>query len=70
METSGTDLKVKRVRAGISQLDLAARMGRTRQTVARYEGLARVPVQVAEDYERALTTSTDVGFDVVDRVPA
>ncbi len=61
MATSGIDLKVQRVRAGVSQVALAERMKLHRATVARYEGLARVPDAIADDYLRALATLSDVG---------
>ena len=61
MATTGIDLRVERTRAVVKQQDLAARMGRSRATVHRYEGLAIVPDEVAAEYRRALATFGNVG---------
>jgi transcriptional regulator with XRE-family HTH domain len=44
----------------VKQQDLAARMGRSRATVIRYEGLLRVPDDIQTLYLDALATFTEV----------
>ena len=68
MATTGIDLKLERVRAGVSQIALAERMRLHRATVARYEGRARVPDQVAADYRAALATFDDVATSTKEAV--
>ena len=60
MATTGTDLLVERTRSRVKQQDLAARMGRSRVTLSKYERLAVVPDQVAAEYRAALATFDDV----------
>lgn len=60
MVISGTDLKVERVRANVTILEVAARMGVSRQTVWGIERSARVSGQRAQEYRDALVTSDDV----------
>lgn len=52
----GMDLKLRRVEARVSIKNLADRMGRTRQTVRRYEELEVVPAEVVDLYSTALAT--------------
>lgn len=59
MATTGIDLKLERVKAGVSQIALAERMELHRATVARYEGLLRVPDHMADAYRQALATFHD-----------
>lgn len=59
--TSGMDLKVERIRAGINQADLAARIGVTRPTLSRWESMARVPAPKAERYLTAVREVSGVG---------
>lgn len=54
----GMDLKLRRVEARVSIQDFAARLGRTRQTVRRYEELEVVPAEVVDQYLAALNTFT------------
>ena len=54
MQTTGTDLLVKRVRARVTQTALADALGVNRATVHRYESRERVPPQFVERYEQAL----------------
>ena len=58
--TTGMDLKVRRVAAGIKQRDLAARIGVTRQTLTRWEGLPIVRSEDAQRYMAAVQTVRDV----------
>jgi hypothetical protein len=41
-------------------MDLAPAIGRDRRTVARYEGLAVVPEEIAAKYREALATFREV----------
>ncbi|MBA2558391.1 MAG: helix-turn-helix transcriptional regulator [Propionibacteriales bacterium] len=68
MAHTGLDLKLQRTAARVQQNELAARMGRSRATVNRYEGLAVVPDGVAYAYLRALGISRD-SRDSVDPAP-
>lgn len=60
---TGMDLKLRRVAARVKMADLAERMGRSRATLHRYEGLQIVTQQVAEEYLAALATFSDVATD-------
>lgn len=60
METTGLDLRLERVAARVKLIDLSKRMGRSRATVARYEGLAVVNPDVAFLYREALATFREV----------
>ncbi len=57
---TGMDLKLRRTEAREQMQELAARMGRSRATIHRYEGLAVVPDDIARLYFQALVTSRDV----------
>jgi len=61
MQTSGTDLKVERVKANVSIQDIAARMGVSRQTVWGIERSAHVAPDRAAQYRAALLTLDDIG---------
>lgn len=52
----GMDLKLRRVEARVSIKDFATRMGRSRQSVRRYEELEVVPADVVERYLTTLAT--------------
>jgi transcriptional regulator with XRE-family HTH domain len=52
----GMELRLQRVAARVTIQDLAARMGRSRQTVRRYEQLEVVDPQVVRDYLKALAS--------------
>ncbi len=54
--TTGMELRLARVAQRVKLNDIAKRMGRSRATLHRYEGLAVVDPQVAADYHRALAT--------------
>ena len=58
--TTGMDLRLARTAARVQQRQLAARLGVSRATVNRYEGLAAVPDGKAERYLEALATFADV----------
>ena len=60
MATSGLDLRLERVAARVKLIDLANAMQRHRATVARYEELAIVDVEIVDDYRKALATFSDV----------
>lgn len=60
MTTSGTDLKVERVRANVTIIDLAARMGLSRQTLWGLERAARVAPERVTQYREALLTFDEV----------
>lgn len=59
MATTGTDLKVERVRAGITLVALAARMGLSRQAVWGIERAAVVSAERATAYRAALAALRD-----------
>jgi transcriptional regulator with XRE-family HTH domain len=56
MHTTGMDLRLRRVAAGVTMKTVAFRMGTTRQTVWRYESLAIVPPEIVTRYVAALTS--------------
>lgn len=56
MPTTGLDLRVERTAARVKLIDLAKRMGRSRATLHRYEGLAIVDPDVAVAYREALAS--------------
>lgn len=58
--TTGLELRLERVAARVKLVDLAQRMRLHRATVARYEGLAVVPEEIAYEYRTALATFRDV----------
>jgi transcriptional regulator with XRE-family HTH domain len=51
----GPTLRKERLAASVTVTALADRMGVTRQTVHKLEGMARVPQARAEQYRKALT---------------
>jgi transcriptional regulator with XRE-family HTH domain len=51
----GPTLRKERLAASVTATALADRMGVTRQTVHKIEGMARVPQARAEQYRKALT---------------
>jgi transcriptional regulator with XRE-family HTH domain len=51
----GPTLRKERTAAGVTVVALAERMGVTRQTVHKIEGMARVPQARAEQYRKAIT---------------
>ena len=51
---SGIDLKLRRIAAGITQGELAEKLGTTRQAVGNVEALARVSGRASERYLDAL----------------
>ena len=59
MPTTGTDLKVERVRANVTLIALAARMGLSRQAVWGLERAAVVDSDRAKRYRDALATARD-----------
>jgi transcriptional regulator with XRE-family HTH domain len=59
MPTSGTDLKVERVRARVTLVSLAARMGLSRQAVWGMERSAVVTGERAQAYRAALVALRD-----------
>lgn len=59
MTTTGTDLKVERVRAGVTLVALAARMGLSRQAVWGIERAAVVSAERAAAYRAALDALRD-----------
>lgn len=65
MQTTGTDLKVERVKANLSIRDLAARMRVSRQTIWGIERSAHVSPERVERYRAALLTSDDVDDQAV-----
>lgn len=60
MQTSGNDLKVERVKANVNLIDLASRMGLSRQTLWGIERAARVAPEREKQYRDALLTFDDV----------
>lgn len=55
--TTGMDLKVERVKARLSQEQIAERVGLSRSWVAKAEGYRdAVPTTIAERYDAALRT--------------
>lgn len=58
-QTRGMDLKLRRVAARVKIQDLANRMGRTRQTVRRYEIAEVVPADRVAQYNEALASFAD-----------
>ena len=56
MKFNGRSLLVDRVRLGVKQQELAARMGVHRNTVMRYEDMGEVPEDKAKQYLAALAT--------------
>lgn len=60
MQTTGTDLKVERVKANLQIQDVAARMGISRQAVWGIERAAVVAPDRAARYRKALVTSGDI----------
>lgn len=60
MPISGTDLKLERVKANVTIVDLAARVGLSRQTLWGMERSARVSPERARQYRAALLTFDDV----------
>lgn len=63
MATTGTDLKVERVKANVTIVDLAARMGLSRQTLWGIERAARVAPERVNQYRQALLTFDDLMTD-------
>lgn len=63
MPTSGTDLKVERVRSNVSLKDLAARMVLSRQSVWVLERSAVVEPSRARAYRDALREITENSAD-------
>jgi hypothetical protein len=59
MHTTGMDLKVERVRARVTVIALAARMGFSRQTVGDLERAAVVDKDRARAYREALAALTE-----------
>lgn len=59
MQTTGTDLKVERVRANVTIVSLAARMGLSRQAIWGLERSAVVNEVRARAYRDALSTMRD-----------
>ena len=53
---SGIDLKVERVRHGLTVTAVAAQMGLSRQSVHGIERAGRVTVERADQYRQALAT--------------
>ena len=52
---NGLDLKIERIRAGLSQREVADRMGLARRTLSRWEKeTTEVPEWKAQAYRRAL----------------
>lgn len=58
---SGTDLKVERIRAGLTQLEVAKRMGVSRQTLWGIERQETVDADREAQYRAALTAPTGKG---------
>jgi DNA-binding XRE family transcriptional regulator len=56
---TGTDLKVERIRAGLTMKTLAARMGTSRQTLHLIERSELVPSKWEAAYRAALTAPDD-----------
>jgi transcriptional regulator with XRE-family HTH domain len=65
MTTTGTDLKVERVRANVTIVSLAARMGLSRQAIWGLERAAVVDEVRARAYRDALTTMRDASVTPV-----
>lgn len=65
MSTTGLDLRLERVAARVKLNTLAAAMKRDRRTVGRYEGLAVVPDEVADEFRTTLATLRDVATESV-----
>ena len=59
--TTGLDLKVERIRAGVTQLALAARMGRSRWHVGQLEAQLRPSARAVERYRQALEEAVAAG---------
>lgn len=60
MPTSGTDLKVRRVRANVKLMDLADAMGLSRQALWSLERAGQVSAERSAQYIAALETFRDV----------
>ncbi len=61
--TTGMELRLERVAQRVSIKDLAARMGRSKPTVHRYEGQAIVDSRAAAEYRQALAAiAEDASF--------
>lgn len=56
--TTGLDLKIERVRARVTAVDLAHAMGVSRQRISAIESLATVPTEAAERFRAALMSVT------------
>jgi transcriptional regulator with XRE-family HTH domain len=56
MQTTGTDLKVERIRANVTIISLAARMGLSRQAIWGLERSALVDEVRARAYREALAS--------------
>lgn len=65
MPTSGTDLKVRRVRANVKLMDLAEAMGLSRQALWSLERAGQVSPERVALYVSALETFRDVKGDRV-----
>lgn len=62
MRTTGTDLKIERVRANVTIIALAAQMGLSRQSIWVLERSAEVDQSRAAEYRAALSALRDVGL--------
>lgn len=60
MPISGTDLKVERIKAKVKMIDLAARMGVSRQTLWGIERAGHIDKDQAKSYRDALLTFDEV----------
>lgn len=57
----GIDLKAERVRADLTQAELAARLGVSTSRIANVEGAYRPPATIVERFLAALVADPDVG---------
>jgi transcriptional regulator with XRE-family HTH domain len=57
----GIDLKAERVRAGLTQLELATRLGVSTTRIANVEGAYRPPATIVERFLAALVARPDAG---------
>lgn len=60
MQITGTELKLERVKAHVTIIDLAARMGLSRQSISVLEHRERVDPDRATRYREALATFSEV----------
>lgn len=59
--TTGLDLKIERIRAGVSQTTIARRLGVTRHRIGYIEGRLRPTDRAIAEFRAALAEAVDAG---------